>query len=56
MGRPTLPFFFYEKDSKVARILDFKIIAKLMENKAHLTKEGVEEIRRIKLGMNSQIK
>jgi hypothetical protein len=31
----------------------FKKIAKLMESKAHLTKEGLEEIRMIKSGMNS---
>ncbi len=36
--------------------LDFKIIAKLMKDKAHLTKEGIEEIKRIKSGMNSKRK
>lgn len=31
---------------------DFCKIAKLVEEKAHLTEEGLEEIRKIKLGMN----
>ena len=31
---------------------DFKKVALLMQNKAHLTAEGLENIRRIKAGMN----
>jgi hypothetical protein len=31
---------------------DFKKVAQLMENKAHLTIEGLEDIRRIKAKMN----
>jgi len=31
---------------------DFKKVAQLMENKAHLTIEGLENIRRIKAKMN----
>jgi hypothetical protein len=33
---------------------DFKKVALLMQSKAHLTSEGLEEIRKIKSGMNSQ--
>jgi len=32
---------------------DFCIIAELMKNKKHLTKEGIKEILRIKAGMNT---
>jgi len=32
---------------------DFKRVAELMNNGAHLTSEGLEEIRLIKAGMNS---
>jgi hypothetical protein len=38
-----------------AKLLDFhgfKQVAELMENKAHLTKEGLDKIRQIKAGMN----
>jgi hypothetical protein len=31
---------------------DFVKIAELMKNKAHLTKEGLDQIRQIKAGMN----
>lgn len=32
---------------------DFCIIAELMKEKKHLTREGLEQIRKIKAGMNS---
>jgi len=32
--------------------LDFCRVAELMQNKAHLTKEGLDQIRQIKTGMN----
>jgi hypothetical protein len=32
---------------------DFVKIAKLMQNKAHLTIEGLEQIKKIKSGMNT---
>jgi hypothetical protein len=32
---------------------DFKQVAELMKNKAHLTAEGLDKIRQIKAGMNS---
>ncbi len=31
---------------------DFKRVALLIKNKAHLTEEGLDKIRKIKLGMN----
>jgi hypothetical protein len=40
--------------TKQADFLDFCMIAKLMENKEHLTKEGVERIKVIKSNMNSK--
>ena len=33
--------------------LDFKRAAELLEKKVHFTKEGLEEIRKLKAGMNS---
>jgi len=35
---------------------DFKTILELIDNKAHLTKKGVEEIREIKNRMNTKRK
>jgi hypothetical protein len=32
---------------------DFCKVAELMENKAHLTAEGLDQIRQIKAGMNT---
>jgi len=32
--------------------LDFVKVLKLMENKSHLTEEGLDQIRKIKAGMN----
>ena len=37
---------------KINDFNDFKKVAMLMKNKSHLTPEGIEEIMRIKLGMN----
>lgn len=50
-----IPFFnkYTLLGVKVKDFEDFKRAAKLMESKAHLTKEGLEEIRNIRLGMNS---
>ena len=39
---------------KAKNFSDFKSVALLMQNKSHLTKEGLEEIRKIKSGMNTQ--
>jgi len=40
--------------TKALDFADFKRAAELIENKAHLTPEGLEEIRKIKMGMNSK--
>lgn len=49
---------FFEKYSlqgiKYQNFSDFKAVAALMQNRSHLTLEGLEEIRKIKSGMNSQ--
>lgn len=41
------------KGVKFLDYLDFVRIAELMKNKAHITKEGIDQIRKIKLGMNT---
>lgn len=41
---------------KKKNFLDLKKISKLMENKAHLTLEGLEKIKQIKSGMNKNRK
>lgn len=50
----VIPFFLAHplKGAKLKEFEDFTKVAKLMENKGHLNKEGLEEIRSIKLGMN----
>jgi imidazole glycerol phosphate synthase subunit HisF len=40
--------------TKILDFLDFKRVADLMNNKAHLSKEGLDEIRFIKSKMNSR--
>lgn len=40
--------------SKSLDLSDFKQVAKLMENKIHLTDEGFKQIKQIKLGMNRE--
>lgn len=40
------------KSEKAKDYSDFSIVANLMKNKVHLTKSGVAEIRKIKMGMN----
>ena len=51
-----IPFLdlYQVKGVKYEDYLDFKRVVDLMDNKVHLTKEGLEEIRSIKIGMNSQ--
>jgi hypothetical protein len=53
-----IPFFdkYPLQGVKSKEFLDFKIVAKLMQNKEHLTQEGLEQIRQIKSGMNTQRK
>jgi LAGLIDADG endonuclease len=50
-----IPFFdkYPLQGVKVKDFEDFKHAAKLMESNAHLTEEGLEEIRKIILGMNT---
>lgn len=50
-----IPFFdkYSIQGKKYLDYHNFKIVANLMKNKAHLTKEGLCEIRSIKLKMNS---
>lgn len=49
-----LPFFdqYPLLGSKAKDCVDFKQVALLIEKKVHLTPEGLEEIRKIKAGMN----
>lgn len=50
-----IPFFdkYSLQGVKVKDFEDFKKVSKLMKSRAHLTKEGLEEIRKIKSGMNT---
>lgn len=50
----VIPFFLAHslKGAKLKEFQDFVKVAELMQNKAHLTKDGLEAIRSIKLGMN----
>ena len=49
-----IPFFskYPIEGVKHEDFLDFCIVAELIKNKAHLTMEGIEEIRKIKSRMN----
>jgi hypothetical protein len=42
--------------NKNLEFIDFCKVAKIMKDKAHLTREGLEEIRKIKSGMNTKRK
>jgi len=50
----VIPFFLAHplQGAKKKELADFIKVAELMKLKAHLTKEGLEKIRAIKLGMN----
>lgn len=52
----VIPFFdkYPIQGTKILDFLDFKRVADLMKNKAHLSKEGLDEIRFIKSKMNSR--
>lgn len=52
----VIPFFLAHplQGAKRKEFEDFVKVAELMQVKAHLTKDGLEEIRAIKLGMNRQ--
>lgn len=50
-----IPFFILHPlySQKAKDFEDFKVIAQMMVNKEHLTNKGLDEIRKIKSGMNS---
>lgn len=50
-----IPFFtkYPLQGAKRLDFADFCKVAELMKNKAHLTPEGLDQIREIKSGMNS---
>nr|YP_009262122.1 hypothetical protein [Chrysoporthe deuterocubensis]AMX22197.1 hypothetical protein [Chrysoporthe deuterocubensis] len=50
----VIPFFLAHplKGAKLKEYQDWCKVAELMQNKEHLTKDGLEKIRSIKLGMN----
>jgi len=52
----VIPFFkeHYPLGNKGLDFLDFCKVVKLMEDKAHLSGEGLEEILRVKAGMNTK--
>jgi hypothetical protein len=54
LNEKVIPFFEKYKITgiKSKDYSDFKKVAELMNNKAHLTSEGLEEIHNIKIGMN----
>lgn len=56
LSEGIIPFFekYPLQEVKSHEFLDFKIVAKLMKNKEHLTQEGLEQIKQIKSGMNTQ--
>jgi hypothetical protein len=49
-----IPFFekYPIQGEKFLDYLDFVKVIKLMKNKAYLTEEGLDKIRKIKAGMN----
>jgi hypothetical protein len=53
-----IPFFFKYplQGSKNLDFLAFSEVIRLMDNKAHLTKEGLNQVRIIKNGMNKNRK
>jgi hypothetical protein len=56
INEKIIPFFnkYPIQGNKRLDYLDFSKVAKLMENKAHLTQEGLEQIRQIEVGMNTR--
>ena len=50
-----IPFFdlYPLQSSKAKDFTDLKKVVELIKNKAHLTKEGFDEIKQIKSGMNT---
>jgi hypothetical protein len=54
VSEKIIPFFDKYPLQAVKDFEDFKRVTKLMENKAHLTKEGLSQIHSIKSKMNFQ--
>ena len=56
IAEKIIPFFekFQLQGVKHYNFEDFKKVALLMKSKAHLTSEGLEKIKNIKSGMNTQ--
>jgi hypothetical protein len=54
LNEKIIPFFikYPVKGVKFKDFEDFCKVAKLMQNKAHLTAEGLDQIRKIRAGMN----
>jgi hypothetical protein len=54
INEKIIPFFEKYKivGNKLKDYSDFKKVVDLMNNKAHLTSEGLQEIHKIKIGMN----
>lgn len=54
LSQKIIPFFskYPIEGEKSKDLFDFRSVAELIKNKAHLTKEGLEAIRQIKEGMN----
>jgi len=52
-----IPFFskYPLQGSKTLDFMDFCKIVNLMQSKSHLTIEGIEQIRQIKVGMRARI-
>lgn len=55
LGDKIIPFInkYPLQGSKILNFVAFCKVAELMNNKAHLTKDGLEEIRKIRSGMNN---
>jgi hypothetical protein len=54
INEKIIPFFvkYSLQGSKRLNFEDFKKVVEIMRNKGHLTVEGLEQIRKIKAGMN----
>jgi hypothetical protein len=55
VSEKLIPFFakYPLRSVKVKDFEDFSKVVKLIKSKAHLTEQGLEEINKIRLGMNS---
>ena len=55
IANKIIPFFYLHliQGVKVLDFVDFCQVADMMKNKQHLTEEGLEQIKKIKAGMNT---